>query len=140
MELLLNLCWLGISIWAFAAWHADRRKRKRAYDSARVGTEGVALVCALILLFFPISITDDLHPEVFLTADSSFSRRDLPAFCAGKTIDHSPASPVLLLAPILPHRVFLPAVFVRFASELAAIIEFPSAMAAGSRAPPSPLA
>lgn len=136
MELLLNLCWLVIAVGSFGAWHANRRRRKQACDAARVGTEGIALVCALILLFFPISITDDLHPEVFLTADCSFCRRDSPAFCTGRTIDHSAASPVLLFVPILPHRVFLSAVFVGLASEPVAIAEFLSAVAAASRAPP----
>jgi len=91
VELLLNLCWLVISAGALGAWHANCRRRKRADDFERVCAEGVALVCALILLFFPISITDDLHPEIFLTADCLSHRRNPAMVCAGKTAGHLPA-------------------------------------------------
>jgi hypothetical protein len=83
MELLLNLVWLFVAVLALGAsckrWPADgsgpQRQTRRGW---------IALACALVLLFFVISLTDDLHAEVMVVEDASASKRD---FCS--LIDHS---------------------------------------------------
>lgn len=142
MELLLNLCWLGISIWAFGAWRANFAERKRAGDSTRTGTEALALACALILLFFPISITDDLHPEIFLAADCLSHRKNSPIVCAGKTDAHQPAlCGISLFANPGAGRAALPTLLFAglIGEEHAPAVEPFSADAARGRAPPTSL-
>lgn len=142
MELLLNLCWLGISIWAFGAWRANSAERKRAGDSTRTCTEAVALACALILLFFPISITDDLHPEIFLAADCLSHRKNSPIVCAGKTGVHQPT--LCGISPFANLRVGRTALPTPFFTGLVEVhtppLESFSADAARGRAPPVSLA
>lgn len=142
MELFLNLCWLAISIWAFGAWRANSAERKRAGDSTRTCTEAIALTCALILLFFPISITDDLHPEIFLAADCLSQRKNSPILCAGTTVAHQPTPcEIPLFANLRAGWTLSPTLFfVDLVEEYAPAVELSSADAARGRAPPVSLA
>lgn len=83
MEALLNFFWLLIALGAFAWW---RRRVKRSVHKARGSCRAfsplLALVCALAILFPAISVTDDLHPALFIVEDSSASRRSV-ALVAG---------------------------------------------------------
>ena len=83
METLLNLCWAILAIAALSFWSARRRYAPASAFAAH--TQLVALVCILILLFFPISLTDDLHPEILVMTDSFSQRRHLPILTAVKT-------------------------------------------------------
>jgi hypothetical protein len=138
VELLLNLCWLAVSAGALVAWHANRRRKGCAEDSERVRAEGVALVCALILLFFPISITDDLHPEIFLTADCLSHRRDGVIVCISKTGGH-PTVPYRTppCAAVRVEQTLWPALFFAGLTEQHALTVATASTATGrSRAPP----
>jgi hypothetical protein len=74
MELFLNLLWVLIAAGVIAVWRncwlpeaqASRREPFR---------EWTAIGCALVLLFFAVSLTDDLHSSVSLLEDCSSSRR-----------------------------------------------------------------
>jgi hypothetical protein len=74
MELFLNLLWVLIAAGVIAVWRgywlpdalASRREPFR---------EWTAMGCALVLLFFAVSLTDDLHSNVSLLEDCSSSRR-----------------------------------------------------------------
>jgi hypothetical protein len=85
MELLLNLIWLAVAVSALAAW----RIRNRDHSRAELLREGVALLCVLVLLFFVISMTDDLHQEATLSEDSTLTRRQI----ARVAMPHPPPSP-----------------------------------------------
>lgn len=87
METLLNLCWAIIAVTTLSVWVL--RRRSAPVSRFTDGEQLVALGCALVLLFFPISLTDDLHPEIFLVMDSSSARRSLPALIAAKSHDAS---------------------------------------------------
>ena len=85
MELFLNLFWVLVAVIAAATWHSHarrlvKRERRRGW---------IALSCVLVLLFFVISMTDDLHAEVMLIEDSSFSRRHV---CKTTCHQHHPDS------------------------------------------------
>jgi hypothetical protein len=70
MEILLNTFWLSVAIAAFLFWRAENY---RSVVKGRSTTpQGItALICALILLFPVISLTDDLHAEMAVMEDSS---------------------------------------------------------------------
>lgn len=71
MELLLNLAWLLVTVVCSIAL---LRRARRNPDAAHLWIVITALVCIMILLFPVISMTDDLHAELF-TAEDSGKRR-----------------------------------------------------------------
>lgn len=88
MEFFLNTCWLAIALGALSSWVASLRVRGRSRRYS-VHMEAVALSCVIILLLFPISMTDDLHPDVFVAAGIFSHRRDSAQVCT----DHMSAQP-----------------------------------------------
>jgi hypothetical protein len=74
MEWFLNLLWVAIAAVAFSFWRTrwlhDRSERRR--DPLR---EWTAFACALVLLFFAVSLTDDLHSELVIFDECCASRR-----------------------------------------------------------------
>jgi len=74
MESFLNILWVAIAAVAFAFWRTrwlhDRSERRR--DPLR---EWTAFACALVLLFFVVSLTDDLHSELVIFDECSAGRR-----------------------------------------------------------------
>jgi hypothetical protein len=74
METTLNLAWLGVTLalvwlWRFR-WVVSRRNQRNSGN-----LEIVAIVCILALLFPVISLTDDLHPEIY-ALDSVSGKRN----------------------------------------------------------------
>src|SRR6202030_537831 len=74
MELFLNLLWVLIAAGAISVWRVRwlREKPQRHRESLR---EWTAMGCALVLLFFAVSLTDDLNGEAMLLDERSASRR-----------------------------------------------------------------
>ncbi len=74
MESFLNLLWVAIAAGAFCFWRTrwlhERRDRRR-----QPLQEWTAFACALVLLFFAVSLTDDLHSELMIFDECSTSRR-----------------------------------------------------------------
>jgi hypothetical protein len=74
MESFLNLLWVAIAAGAFCFWRTrwlhERRDRRR-----QPLQEWTAFACALVLLFFAVSLTDDLHSELMVFDECSTSRR-----------------------------------------------------------------
>src|SRR5215469_11668050 len=70
MELLLNLLWCAIAVWAVVAHLHHPRTNGRQFQLG-LG----ALLCVLTLLLPAISITDDLHFDTLAVEDSSSSKR-----------------------------------------------------------------
>ena len=71
MELLLNLCWLLLTVPAFFCWRRRNRAEARPYIII------VALSCLLTLLFPVISASDDLHAMRQEMEDSNATKRTL---------------------------------------------------------------
>ncbi len=66
MEKLLNVVWLLLALAISAGWLGQRtRSRNRSLAGARL--QAIALVCLVVFLFFPISISDDLQWTVLAT-------------------------------------------------------------------------
>jgi len=73
MELGLNLFWLLVASASFAL--VSLRRDPRPPAPRRSGPRILALVCALLILFPVISVTDDLHAEQAVLEDSNPSKR-----------------------------------------------------------------
>lgn len=74
MELFLNCLWVVIATVIIGLWRTrwTREHRDVRRDPLR---EWTAITCALVLLFFAVSLSDDLHAEVMLSDDCFTSRR-----------------------------------------------------------------
>ena len=74
MELFLNTLWVVIAVASLCVWRTRwaGQRREREHASWRQWT---AFVCALVLLFFMVSLTDDLHSELVVFEECSASRR-----------------------------------------------------------------
>src|ERR1700752_659350 len=70
MELFLNLLWVLIAAGAVGVWAVWwlRAKPQSRREALR---ESTAMCCALVLLFFAVSLTDDLHAEAMLLDECS---------------------------------------------------------------------
>ncbi|MGB9245649.1 MAG: hypothetical protein WCC03_20040 [Candidatus Acidiferrales bacterium] len=75
MELFLNLLWVLIAAGAIGVWRTSWRSEKprSRRESLR---EWTAMGCALVLLFFAVSLTDDLNAAAMLLDECSASRRN----------------------------------------------------------------
>lgn len=75
MELFLNLLWVLIAAGAIGVWRTCwRREKPRSHRGSF--REWTAMGCALVLLFFVVSLTDDLHAAAMLLDECSASRRN----------------------------------------------------------------
>jgi hypothetical protein len=114
MEALLNFLWVVIAAVVLGFWRACwQRERPSRRNSLR---EWTAMGCALVLLFFAVSLTDDLHSEIFL-ADSFATNRNHASWISlgvheGSRI--STAAPAVLSRPAAAlklqqlHRLAIP--------------------------------
>ncbi len=75
MELLLNLFWLLIAAVLLCTWRTQWVHERRGGIRHRV-QEWSAVSLALVLLFFAVSMSDDMHSEIVALEESSLSRRD----------------------------------------------------------------
>ncbi len=75
MELLLNILWALIAVGVLWAWRTRwvHQRRRSHRHSLR---EWSAVSLALVLLFFAVSMTDDLHSEIVALEECSTSKRD----------------------------------------------------------------
>ena len=74
MELALNLVWLFLAVCGLALLGTDLTKTKHRAPTHSIRQQLVAMSCALIILFFVVSMTDDLHDQEVLVEDSKFLR------------------------------------------------------------------
>lgn len=108
MELFFNLFWLLIALASFVGWRRVVRVRRGTRGRVRAALPVLALVCALAILFPTISVSDNLHPKLFVTEDGSASRRAMIAIAGtghGISGHQSHASPPALIPSlVLPFR------------------------------------
>ena len=78
-ETLLNLLWVFIAVAAVVTWRV-RWARERPVDRRNGFREWTALACSLVLLFFAVSLSDDLHEEVILSDLTSVGRKQAICF------------------------------------------------------------
>jgi UDP-N-acetylmuramyl pentapeptide phosphotransferase/UDP-N-acetylglucosamine-1-phosphate transferase len=72
METFLNLLWLLLALTSAALWIAYWRQALFARGRRRqVFYSAVGLICVLVLMFFAISLTDDLYEITALVEDAA---------------------------------------------------------------------
>lgn len=92
MELTLNLVWVGVAIAGIVLqWVTLSRAVKSSDQSASTSQKIVAMGCALVILFFVISMTDDLHDQQVMIEERRASRMAARAETAPNTESARPA-------------------------------------------------
>jgi hypothetical protein len=98
MELALNLIWLGLALAGFALLgsnlsHAAEHSARRLSNRQKF----IAMSCALIILFFVVSMTDDLHDQEIFVEESKFLKVMNGVGSPAMAATHSTVTPSLLL-------------------------------------------
>lgn len=74
MESFLNILWVALALAALYLWRMRWAGQPRANRHAP-WRQWTAFICALILLFFTVSLTDDLHSELVVYEEATAGRR-----------------------------------------------------------------
>ena len=74
MELLLNIVWMATTL-GFLIVGASAGSRRRGTLSGILFREFAAIVCTLVILFFAISLSDDLRADAILSDECLLGRR-----------------------------------------------------------------
>src|SRR5271154_2971452 len=97
METFLNILWLLIAVGVLAVWRTQwvHQHEQQARARRNPSQEWTAVGCALVLLFFAVSLTDDLHFEMVLFDECATGRRSTVGSCShdaphGRAIVHAP--------------------------------------------------
>jgi hypothetical protein len=75
MELLLNLLWLFVALALVCVWRTHWSNQRRRSD-CRSLQEWSAVSLALVLLFFAVSMSDDMHSEIVALEEFSTNKSD----------------------------------------------------------------
>jgi hypothetical protein len=98
MELALNLIWLCLALAGFAllvgnlSWAA-----KKAEQGPSNRQKIMAMTCALIILFFVVSMTDDLHDQEIFVEESKLLKVVNGTASPALAVSHSAVAPPHLL-------------------------------------------
>jgi hypothetical protein len=91
MELILNLVWLFIAIALVCVWRTQwAHQRLRPAHGRRV-QEWSAVGLALVLLFFAVSMSDDMHSEIVALEELSGNSRDHLHLGGTQPVPHPPS-------------------------------------------------
>lgn len=137
MEIVLNILWLLLALGGVAVWRTRWARERRPHRHAP-WREWTAVTCASVLLFFVVSLTDDLHPDPIVLEDCRASRRQVHSVSAApvwKQSGHFPTGPGvgMISSPAhLPHFAFRPL----FIPEPNLFSSTPELQAHSGRAPP----
>ncbi len=137
MELFLNLFWLLIAVALLATWRTKWVPQRRR-SLRHCLQEWSAVSLALVLLFFAVSMTDDMHYEIVALVEGSANKRDqigLPTAHPSAPPSAATHSPVWAIVPSGPsvgcaHQVRA------VTSSGRSFVAFFSINPASSRAPP----
>src|SRR5215471_9274221 len=100
MELTLNLIWVGVAIAGIVLlWITVSRAAKSSEPSASTRQKIVAMGCALVILFFVISMTDDLHNQAIMFEEKKPSRT-LSEVANAAPSSAAQATPFVFLLPV----------------------------------------
>jgi hypothetical protein len=142
MELALNLAWLCVAIVGIGLLCSSLSRPTVCPDRPPSNWwKVVAMGCALIILFFVISMTDDLHDQEIAFEDNKSSRIVPPSGIS------APSIPAHLISPVF----LVDSAVARFAHALPSVrrpVDHPKVISAPEilchrlhgRAPPAPLA
>jgi hypothetical protein len=98
MELVLNLIWVTVAVLGFALLRANlsrtsRRSAREPSDRQKI----IAMTCTVVILFFVISMTDDLHEQQMAVEEIRTSRVTFETASPSRASAHTIATPAFLL-------------------------------------------
>ena len=105
MELLLNILWLLIALAGLGGWCISRTYPK-SWASGKPLQELTALACALVLAFFAVSHSDDLHADATICDDAATSRRHSLVWDCGHSPHQKCEQPHVSFAPAPSRLMF----------------------------------
>jgi len=138
MESFLNILWVAIAAVAFGFWRTrwlhERSDRRR--DSLR---EWTAFACALVLLFFAVSLTDDLHSELVIFDECCAGRRHSLALVRSHDAPQHPTFALSSGAAMQQHVALLdpPRYFGRLVRDEESLAAFVHLCICADRSPPA---
>ncbi len=138
MELLLNLLWFLVALAGFALWWTRWSRAGRGCGQRQESLRGaVGLSCVLVLLFFAISLTDDLQAVPMVAEDARSPWRAFQNYKRSQA-EPDPDKQTAHFAEAVSPTMFFPASVVVWLSPS----DWPSpqptpARPVGGRAPPS---
>lgn len=115
MELILNIVWALIALCGLYVWRMHWARQKACTRRTPV-QQWTAFTCGLVLLFFAVSLTDDLHAEIVLFDECASGRRysvvgtcahaspdaaRIPAVCGVAILPRTPTSEQLTVVSVL---------------------------------------
>ena len=101
MELALNLVWVCVAIAGIAVLFVTLSTSQPSDRPGSHWRKVVAMSCTLIILFFVISMTDDLHEQEMVVEENKISRVTSVANSASHSCQPSADHPVFLLSSAL---------------------------------------
>jgi len=112
MELFLNLVWLALALISISVWWTWGLPAFRG--RARL-LSPIALCCFLFLMFYVISMTDDLHDEIVFAEEATSARNAVHAAKLAASgcdsLNHS--APVVAINEVAPAEAAVPHVIGR---------------------------
>jgi len=102
MELFLNIVWVLIAAGILGTWRT-RWVHQRQRMSRNSLQEWTAVSVALVLLFFAVSMTDDLHAQVILSEEWSTNRRNVSCSAGEHPLPQSGTVPHASCPAIVAH-------------------------------------
>ena len=138
MELFLNFLWVLIALGALVVWRASWVRQARPAHCDRL-REWTAFACALVFLFYAVSLTDDLHSDLILFDEGSGGRRSLAVWTCARQSHQGPKLVPASGATILPRvSLFDPLCVVASITPLTRALSsyLPNELSSG-RAPPA---
>jgi hypothetical protein len=100
MELSLNILWVMIALGALGVWQIVWSRQPRRSPRKPL-QEWTAFVCALVFVFFAVSLSDDLNAAAILADDCASGRHHSMVWSCGHAshLDASASHPCLAAVP-----------------------------------------
>jgi hypothetical protein len=102
MELFLNILWFVIATLGLCVWRVRWAHQQREHRPWRQGT---AFASALVLLFFTVSLTDDLHSELVYFEECAANRRHTACLACPHPVPQNPVAGTSYVAPAVPNSL-----------------------------------
>jgi len=102
MELFLNIVWVLVAAGIVGTWRT-RWVHERERTLRHALREWAAVSVALVLLFFAVSMSDDLHAQVLLSEEWSTNRRSSISASSTHPLQQSEAVPHASCPAIVAH-------------------------------------
>ena len=101
MELFLNILWVLIALAALGVWRCEW-KRQESHAARKPWQQWTAFACALIFVFFAVSLSDDLHAAAILADDCMVGRHHSLTWNCGCTAHVDVSATRVSLAAVTP--------------------------------------